>query len=194
MSLRNTCPARGTEQMGLGEAGAGGPRAWRMLLLPPAAPWSHSIPLPMGDCGAAPCQLVIFSEHSPRLSLEMKRQPGLGILHLSSAERQGKAAPPLLFLSGFRFRCTALVFWRGGGVSAHLGTKQKGKRFAQGGEKKIKKIPFAHRPLLSLGKQQEQGRVSEGAKHLRGFGAEVYLTERSTLEKVGGWSLPWPHP
>lgn len=55
------------------------------------------LPLAKGDCNAPPYQLVILSEHSVRLTMEIKRQLSSGILHLSLDERKGKAAPPLFF-------------------------------------------------------------------------------------------------
>lgn len=177
MSVRNECPAHATgpalSPWGLEKLELGVPRSGGGSRSLPQLP-SRSIPLPLpkGDCSAPPHQLVILSEHSACLTLEMKRQLSSGILHLSLAERKGKAAPPLFPSGALRGLDTPrILVWRG--TLLAFATKQKGKTFAQG-EKKIN-IPFAHPPLLSLGKQQEQGPVSEATKHLGGFGAKVHL-------------------
>lgn len=119
MSLRNERPAHATRPApspwGLGKLELGVPRSGGGSRSLPQLP-SRSIPLPLpkGDCNAPPHQLVILSEHSACLTLEMKRQLSPGILHLSLAERKGKAAPPLFPSGAMRGLGTPRILaWRG---------------------------------------------------------------------------------
>lgn len=176
MSLRNECPAHATQPApspwGLGKLELGVPRSGGGSRSLPQLP-SRSIPLPLpkGDCNAPPHQLVILSEHSVCLTLEMKRQLSSGILHLSLAERKGKAAPPLFPSGATRGLDTPRILACRGTLLAFAQSRREKHLHKE----KKKKIPFAHPPLLSLGKQQEQGLVSEATKHLGGFGAKVHL-------------------
>lgn len=148
MSVRNECPAHATgpapSPWGLEKLELGVPRSGGGSRSLPQLP-SRSIPLPLpkGDCRAPPHQLVILSEHSACLTLEMKRQLSSGILHLSLAERKGKAAPPLFPSGALRGLDTPhILVWRG--ILLAFAQSRREKHLHKEKKKKKKSLLLTH--------------------------------------------------